>query len=273
MHATTAGQTVRRWMPWRRHSMARAAVVLAPTGTAAPSALLERALSAFAERAEQRRRGYPPPIGGCQMFPADNVLNTRIDTLLAHAMSNACVNTNEAKTALGVRLRERPLGRRADWHSVHDGRRQPATYQHHLRLRRRERSRAISHPAQRPRCQGGGDQHVLVVDRDHCTLAEVYDSTKLSDTSWTGGSGAIFDLNSNTLRPSGWTSADAAGLPMLPGLARYDEVAAGEIAHALRFTAPQSQKAFDPSGSATRPDRAPTRICPPWAPASASSPP
>ena len=67
---------------------------------------------------------------------------------------------------------------------------------------------------------------------------------KLSDTSWTAGSGAIFDLGSNALRPSGWTSADAAGLPILPGLARYDEVAAGEIAHALRFTAPRSQKAL-----------------------------
>ncbi len=61
---------------------------------------------------------------------------------------------------------------------------------------------------------------------------------------WTAGSGAIFDLNSNALRPAGWTSADAAGLPIFPGLARYDEVAAGAINHALRFTAAQTRQAY-----------------------------
>jgi hypothetical protein len=89
-----------------------------------------------------------------------------------------------------------------------------------------------------------GDRHVLVVDRSDCTLYELFAAYPQSDGSWTAGSGAIYDLNSNALRPSGWTSADAAGLPILAGLVRYDEVAAGEIGHALRFTAPQTQRAF-----------------------------
>lgn len=88
-----------------------------------------------------------------------------------------------------------------------------------------------------------GDRHVLVVERDNCLLYELYDAWPQADGSWQAGSGAIFDLNSNALRPAGWTSADAAGLPILAGLVRYDEVAAGEIDHALRFTAPHTRRA------------------------------
>jgi hypothetical protein len=91
---------------------------------------------------------------------------------------------------------------------------------------------------------GTGDRHVLVVDRDNCVLYELFDAHPQSDGSWTAGSGAVWALASNALRPRGWTSADAAGLPMLPGLVRYDEVSAGLIAHALRFTATPTQRAF-----------------------------
>jgi hypothetical protein len=80
------------------------------------------------------------------------------------------------------------------------------------------------------------DHHILVVDTDTCTLYETYDMS-FDNGQWSGGSGAIWDLNSNLLRPKTWTAADAAGLPILPGLVRYDEIAAGEINHALRFTA------------------------------------
>jgi hypothetical protein len=90
----------------------------------------------------------------------------------------------------------------------------------------------------------GGDRHVLVLDRDHCILYELFAAYPQPDGSWDAGSGAVFDLRSNDLRPEGWTSADAAGLPILPGLVRYDEVASGEIRHALRFTAPQTRKAY-----------------------------
>ncbi len=90
---------------------------------------------------------------------------------------------------------------------------------------------------------GDGDRHALIVDRDTCTLYELY-SLRRDGGGWAAGSGAIWNLRSNRLRPAGWTSADAAGLPILPGLARYDEVAAGAIDHALRFTAPQTRRAF-----------------------------
>jgi hypothetical protein len=84
-----------------------------------------------------------------------------------------------------------------------------------------------------------GDRHVIVVNRDTCTDYELFAAYPHDGgRRWTAGSGAIFNLRSNRLRPAGWTSADAAGLPILPGLARYDEVAAGQIDHALRFTAP-----------------------------------
>jgi hypothetical protein len=90
----------------------------------------------------------------------------------------------------------------------------------------------------------GGDQHVLVVDKDNCVLYEMYSSTMNTDGSWHAGSGAIFDLKSDKLRPDGWTSADAAGLPIFPGLARKEETDAGAIKHALRFTANTTQNAF-----------------------------
>lgn len=90
-----------------------------------------------------------------------------------------------------------------------------------------------------------GDRHVLVVDRDRCRLYELYDAHPSSGgASWHAGSGAVFNLRSNKLRPSGWTSADAAGLPILPGLARYHEAKRGSINHALRFTARQTRRAF-----------------------------
>jgi hypothetical protein len=81
---------------------------------------------------------------------------------------------------------------------------------------------------------------MLIVDQDNCHLYETWDTQQVG-SQWTAGSGAIWDLHSNALRPDGWTSADAAGLPILPRLVRYDEVAAGAINHALRFTAPSTR--------------------------------
>ena len=90
---------------------------------------------------------------------------------------------------------------------------------------------------------GTGDRHAIAVDVDNCILYELYRAFPQTGD-WKADSGAIYNLRSNTLRPSTWTSADAAGLPIMPGLARYDEVAAGEIRHALRFTVPHTQRAF-----------------------------
>jgi hypothetical protein len=89
-----------------------------------------------------------------------------------------------------------------------------------------------------------GDRHALIVDRDACKLYELFALYPSAGGGWRAGSGAIFDLRSNKLRPAGWTSADAAGLPILPGLARYEDVARGRIDHALRFTVERTRRAY-----------------------------
>ena len=91
--------------------------------------------------------------------------------------------------------------------------------------------------------EGGSDRHVIAVDTDNCILYELYAATP-GTSSWTAGSGAIYDLRSNALRPAGWTSADAAGLPIFPGLVRFDEVSNGAINHAIRLTVPQTQDTY-----------------------------
>lgn len=90
--------------------------------------------------------------------------------------------------------------------------------------------------------ESGGDHHVLVLDTGDCMLYELYNAVNHSNNSgWSADSGAIWDLSNNDLRPEGWTSADAAGLPILPGLVRYKEIKQGAIHHAIRFTAPETQ--------------------------------
>lgn len=91
--------------------------------------------------------------------------------------------------------------------------------------------------------EAGSDRHVLVADSGNCQLYEMFNAQQ-QGSGWSCDSGAVFNLNSNALRPDTWTSADAAGLPILPGLVRYDEVAAGVINHALRFTVDETQNGF-----------------------------
>ena len=91
--------------------------------------------------------------------------------------------------------------------------------------------------------ESGSDRHALLVDRDACRLYELYSLARTA-SGWRAGSGAVWNLSSNKLRPAGWTSADAAGLPIFPGLARYDEVARGVIDHALRFTVERTRRAY-----------------------------
>jgi len=109
---------------------------------------------------------------------------------------------------------------------------------------------------------GNGDRHVLVLDRDNCWLYELYSSYPQPNGSWKAASGAVWDLLNDEQRPYTWTSADAAGLPVFAGLARYDEVASGAINHALRFTLQSSETAFTPpashwAGNSTNPYAAP----------------
>jgi hypothetical protein len=96
---------------------------------------------------------------------------------------------------------------------------------------------------------GNGDRHVLVLDRDNCWLYELYHSYPQKEGSWNADSAAVWDLLNDEQRPYTWTSADAAGLPVFAGLARYDEVASGQIQHALRFTLQYSRQAFTPPAS------------------------
>jgi hypothetical protein len=183
----------------------------------------------------------------CTYFPADNVWNTRIDTLPVDASSTTYVNTIGAakglKADFGAGLWDGgPIG--IPFTTVPGTQaRVPVSFYYY------DESDPSPYPIPTDApIEGGpnssGDRHVLVQDRDACVLYEMFDSHPQSDGSWQSGSGAVFDLRSHALRPAGWTSADAAGFAVLPGLANYDEVASGEIRHALRFTVPQTRRAY-----------------------------
>ncbi len=176
-----------------------------------------------------------PSLAGCPMFPANNVWNARIDTLPVDAKSDAYINFIGAGTGLhpdfGTVWNGGPIG--IPYNIV------PSS-QPNVPISFYYPSESDPGPYPIPpsaQIEYGSDHHILVVQQDTCLLYEVFDaSTNNGGASWNAGSGAKWDLNSNTLRPADWTSADAAGLPILPGLVRYDEVIAGEIKHAIRFT-------------------------------------
>src|SRR5712692_2381741 len=186
-------------------------------------------------------------VAGCAVFPADNVWNTRVDTLPVDKNSALYVatigSTQPVHPDFGSGLWDGgPIG--IPFVAV------PATQQKvAVTFDYDDESDHGGYPVPPDApIEGGaastGDRHVLVVDRDKCILYELYAAYPEAGGSWHAGSGAIFDLKSNALRPAGWTSADAAGLPIFPGLVRYDEVVAGEIAHAIRFTAPQTRNTY-----------------------------
>jgi hypothetical protein len=184
------------------------------------------------------------PVPGaprCQIFPANNPWNQRVDRLPVASDSARLI----ASIGLG-----KPV--HPDFGTVYDGapngipfvvvggrtKRVPVHFDY-----ANESDRGPYPIPPRAPIEGGpgasGDRHVIVVDSASCTDYELFAAyPHRGGAYWTAGSGAIFDLRSNHLRPAGWTSADAAGLPILAGLARYDEVARGSIDHALRFTAP-----------------------------------
>jgi len=94
-----------------------------------------------------------------------------------------------------------------------------------------------------PNIESGGDRHILMVDKDNCRLYELY-AAERTPTGWNAGSGATWDMRSNAMRPDTWTSADAAGLPILPGLVRYEEVEANDVRHAIRMTVPVTANTY-----------------------------
>lgn len=186
-------------------------------------------------------------LDGCPMFPADNIWSARVDTLPIHPRSAEYV------ASIGPSIGLHPDFGAGTWdggpigipYATVPGSQPPVGITFHYDTESDPGPYPI--PPDAPIEGGpasGGDRHVLLVDRDRCTLYEVYDAHPRDDGTWEAGSGAVWDLRSHGLRPATWTSADAAGLPILPGLVRYDEVAAGEIRHALRFTAQRTQRAY-----------------------------
>ncbi len=172
----------------------------------------------------------------CRILPADNPFNQRVDRLP--------VARNSARTiaAIGLGAPVHPDFGSGLWDGAPIG--IPITIVSHTTRRVRvsfdyasESDRGPYPIPPHPAIEGGSDRHVLLLDRDSCRDYELFAAQATGGGHWHAGSGAMFNLGSDHLRPAGWTSADAAGLPILPGLARYDDVARGSIDHALRFTA------------------------------------
>jgi len=188
----------------------------------------------------------PPEIDGCPVFPYGNIWSMPVDNLPVLADSAAYVTSIGADRSLKADFGS------GTWEGgpigipfVVVGGEQPRLP---VSFRWADESDPGPYavPLDAP-IEGGsrsdGDRHAIALDRDNCILYELYRAFP-GDGRWRTDSAAIFDLRSHGLRPAGWTSADAAGLPILPGLVRYEEVAAGEIRHAIRFTAPRTQRAF-----------------------------
>lgn len=198
--------------------------------------------------APERSAADSPTLAGCPLFPADNAWNRRVDHLPRARRSARLIRSIGLDAGFHAdfgsgRWEGRPIGipftvvdgdqKGVPMRFGYAGESDPGPY---------------PIPPDAP-IEGGrnadGDRHVIVLDKSACRLYELFDAHPLAaGRSWRAGSGATWDLRSNRLRPRTWTSADAAGLPILPGLARYEEVAAGAIRHALRFTAPRTRTAF-----------------------------
>ncbi len=192
------------------------------------------------ERPGQRGPGSPtlPGAPGCGVFPASNVWNVPIDARPVAGNSATMV------AAIGLtRGLHMDFGSYAGYgipYQVVPG----TTPRSTVRFDYDDESDHVGYPIPAsPKIEAGSDAHMLLVDRDACRLYELF-AARRSGGGWAAGSGATWDLRSNALRPAGWTSADAAGLPILPGLVRYDEVAAGKIDHALRFTTNRTRTSY-----------------------------
>jgi hypothetical protein len=184
----------------------------------------------------------PPSLADCPVFPANNPWNTRVDALPVAPNSTAVIASIGAGGGL------HPDFGSGTWNGGLIG--IPYTVVNGKQRRVRvsfdyaDESDAGPYPIPaKAKVEWGSDHHALIVDRSACRLYELY-ALERTPTGWHAGSGAVWNLRSNAVRPAGWTSADAAGLPILPGLARYDEVAAGAIDHALRFTVQRTRRAY-----------------------------
>jgi hypothetical protein len=188
----------------------------------------------------------PSASGACQIFPADNVWHADVSRLPVRADSAklvASIGTGSPVHAdfgagewdggpIGIPITSVPAGTAG------------------VRVSFEYADESDSGPYPIPKnakIEGGpnadGDRHIILLDRARCRAYELYDAHP-NGGGWRAGSGAVYDLRANKLRPRGWTSADAAGLPILPGLVRYEEIAAGRIDHAIRITAPRTRNTY-----------------------------
>jgi hypothetical protein len=184
-----------------------------------------------------------PGAPRCTIFPKTNAWNLRVDALPVAANSAAIIQS----IGTGV-------GLHADFGSgLYDGgvigipydvvtKKTPRTSR--IRFEYADESDHVGYPIPKNvHIESGSDHHALLLDKDACRLYELGGLAR-SGAGWTAWAGATWNLRSNKLRPADWTSSDAAGLPIFPGLARYDEVARGVIDHALRFTVQRSRRAY-----------------------------
>lgn len=242
-------------------AMRRGLVVLSASLAAGAAVLVVPPIAARPAEpvATTAKAGGVHTIGGCEIFPADNPWNTRIDGLPVASNSDAIIDRQAAGSDIHL-----DLGTTESFYGM------PVTVvdqaQPLVRLRfgvegENYADESDKGPVPIPRkahIEGwrksrpnppGGDRHVVVVRRGTCDLTELYKAKRMKNkagdfTGWRASSAARWDLSSNALRPKYWTSADAAGLPILPGLLDYDEAATGTITHALRFTLPVARNAF-----------------------------
>jgi hypothetical protein len=187
-----------------------------------------------------------PAARHCPVFPANNAWNERVDKLPVVSDSARLITSIGLDAPVHADFGSGkwdggPIGIPFDVVSKQ-------TRLSHVSFAYADESNRVRYPIpQHVQIEGGahatGDRHAIMVDKSSCRLYELYDLRHTSH-GWTAGSGATWSLRSNHLRPAGWTSADAAGLPIFPGLARWDEVKRGVIDHALRFTAPETRRAY-----------------------------
>jgi hypothetical protein len=216
-----------RWVP------AISAVLIA---VSAPALALELRVAAPASSAP------PPHEGSCPIFPANNPLNQDISHAPVDPNSGKYIESIGASTDLHADFGT-PPSYGIPYAVV--GPHQPKVPIHFTEYGEESNPGPYPVPANAP-VEGageGGDRHVLVLQEGTCKLYELY-SAQRSGSGWDAGSGAVFNLRSNKLRPEGWTSADAAGLPIFPLLVRYPEVKAGRIDHALRVTVGRTQRGY-----------------------------
>lgn len=222
------------WVRLKRYSGALTVLVLALL--ALPAGAVFKLGAPYKDRILARLIPHHSPAlhlsGGCSVFPENNIWNTPVRGLPLDANSSVYIQSMGPSAPMHADFSV-PYG-------ITDGGEGVAE----MALASDESDRGPYRIPDDAPVERAGDAHVIVVDTGACRLYELFAAARVGHLSWQASSGAIFDLRSNQLRPEGYTSADAAGLPIFAGLVRYDEVKAGQIRHALRFTTPHTRRTF-----------------------------